>query len=164
MGLSNCVQVVGHCSEQEFVGPCSIPQIYLMVTTAITGVEITNNTRDAEKGFIFNRDGWRNPATKGSAKWNRPYIITNRLSFVILRSVQETIICCLRWMSDRSSFGQSIALHQRVLMRYWLCEKHNFKKKIQPNFIQTWGPSLRQFLSRCLFNSSIFRSFLKFPL
>ena len=45
-----------------------------------------NNTCDVEKGFIFNQDDRRNPATKGSAKRNRPYI-----SFVILRSVQETV-------------------------------------------------------------------------
>ena len=56
----------------------------------------TNNTRDVEKGSIFNRDDRRNPATKGSAKRNRPYIITNQLSFVITK-------VCIRDFSQSSS-------------------------------------------------------------
>jgi len=70
---------------------------------------MTNNTRDAEKGFIFNRDDRRNPATKGSAKRNRPYIITNRLSFVITKVctrdyvvVERDKVCVIRFIARLS--------------------------------------------------------------
>ena len=75
----------------DCLGPCSITE-WLLVLSSMLHYDImgTNNAHDVEKGFIFNWDDSRNPATKGSAKQNKPYIITNWLSFVILRSVQET--------------------------------------------------------------------------